>query len=128
MTFSATFTFDPEEEKPDKDFREVVNEALEVERRARLSEDRIYMRSKGYWAYWQEEKIRNFEMLPVDRYERFSLFTTEHAPPVNPGKYHLHSFYERGKGISHWKLTGPSMVCKYPGRCKKVSITMEEEG
>lgn len=43
------------------------------------------------------------------------------ASAVEPGEYHLHALYNRGRVM--WVVTGKgSPLCKQPGRCQRVVI------
>lgn len=47
------------------------------------------------------------------------------ASPVNDGKWHLHALLNRGR--VQWVLTSVgSGVCKQPGRCKLIELTLRE--
>lgn len=114
------------EDKPVNEFKLIVARAVRDEK-DRLIKQQIKTNSRGNWYIWQRNKIEDFRQLPMNHTERFSEFTAHMAPPVTPGKYHLHCFYNRSDGSSYWKLTTRSTVCKMPGRCKKVLVLMDVE-
>ena len=82
----------------------------------------IFGKHMGNWYLWQHENIHHDIQMSTDRYKRFSQFVSEMAPEPYKGVVHLHSMYDQRAGATYWKVTTASVLCKMPGRCRKMML------